>query len=139
MSYKHIVVAVDLKDASETVTKKAVALAKSLGAEISLIHVDITHPDGDVREYDKAETQLLESEHKMLNDALTTMAGSLGVPIAHSMVVDGDVEKKLMETVSDLGADLLVSGHHHGFWKRWWSSARKLVDVATVDLLLVRL
>lgn len=139
MTYKHVLVAVDLKNSSDKVTEKAVSLAKSLGAELSVIHVDITHPDGDVREYDAAETKLLESEHKMLKDALTGLAGSVDHPINNTILVDGDVEKKLMEAVRKTGADLLVSGHHHGFWKRWWSSARKLVDIATVDLLLVNL
>lgn len=139
MTYKHIVVAVDLKSSSEKVTAKAEALAKSLGAELSVIHVDITHPDGDVREYDAAESRLLDSEHKALMGKLSLMTGSIDHPITNTMILDGDVEKKLMSTVHEIGADLLVAGHHHGFWKRWWSSARKLVDIATVDLLLINL
>jgi universal stress protein A len=54
-------------------------------------------------------------------------------------VVGGDVEKTLMWEITKINADLFVCGHHHGFWNSWWSSARKLVNITIVDLLLIDL
>ncbi|MEZ9706553.1 universal stress protein, partial [Vibrio breoganii] len=41
MSYKHILVAVDLSEDSKLIVDKAVALAKPLEAKVSFIHIDI--------------------------------------------------------------------------------------------------
>ncbi len=43
MSYKHILVAVDLSEDSKLIVDKAVALAKPLEAKVSFIHIDINY------------------------------------------------------------------------------------------------
>ena len=45
MSYKHILVAVDLSDDSERLLKKADALATALGAQLSLVHIDVNYAE----------------------------------------------------------------------------------------------
>ena len=137
MSYKHVLVAIDLSKPSDKVVSRAVSLAKNLDAKLSFINVDITHPDGDIRDYDQNETQLLNREHDELLKQLQELTELISYPVSNTLVVDGDVEEKLLETVDKIGADVLIAGHHHGFWNQWWSSARKLVNMATVDLLLI--
>jgi universal stress protein A len=139
MSYKHILVAVDLTEPSDVIIARAVSMAKNLDAKLSFINVDISHPDGEVRDYDREESKILNREHVDLMAQLQQITELVDYPVANTLIVDGEVEEKLLDTVNELNADLLVSGHHHGFWNRWWSSAHKLVNIATVDLLLISL
>ena len=138
MSYKHVLVAIDLNEGSDIVISRAVSLAKNLDAKLSFICVDISHPDKG-RKYDGVEVKLKEEKHAELVARLEELAEVTDYPIKNTIVVGGDVEETLMETISKMDVDLLVCGHHHGFWNRWWSSARKLVNISIVDLLFIHL
>lgn len=142
MKYKNILVAVDLAEENaptDLVVSKAVSLAKNLDAKLSFIHVDTSHLDNDVLSYDKREIKLIEEKYKELESKLEILCDPVEYPIANKLVIGGEVEVKLIEAVKDMGIDLLICGHHHGFWSRWWSSAHKLLDLTVVDLLLVRI
>ncbi len=142
MKYKHILVAIDLAEDSaptDLVISKAVSLAKNLDAKISFIHVDTSHLDNDILSYDKREIKLIEEKYEELRTQLDTLCEPIAYPIANKIVIGGEVEVKLIEEVKKMDIDLLISGHHHGFWNRWWSSAHKLLDLTVVDLLLIRL
>jgi universal stress protein A len=138
MSYKHVLVAIDLTESSEIVISKAVSLAKNLDAKLSFISVDISPPDTD-RIYDPLEVKLIEQNREELTAKLKELAALTDYPITATKVVGGNVEEKLMQEMTNIKADLLVCGHHHGFWNRWWSSARKLLNITVVDLLLIHL
>jgi universal stress protein A len=138
MSYKHVLVAIDLTESSDIVISKAVSLAKNLEAKLSFISIDISHPDTD-RIYDPIEVKLIEQNREELTAKLKELAERTDYPITTTKVVGGDVEETLMREIAKIKADLLVCGHHHGFWNRWWSSARKLVNITIVDLLLIHL
>ena len=138
MSYKHVLVAIDLNEGSDIVISRAVSLAKNLDAKLSFICVDISHPDKG-RKYDGVEVKLMEERHVQLVAELEELAEVTDYPIKNTIVVGGDVEETLMETIAKMDVDLLVCGHHHGFWNRWWSSARKLVNISIVDLLFIHL
>ncbi|HEY7866706.1 MAG TPA: universal stress protein [Psychromonas sp.] len=138
MSYKHVLVAIDLAETSDIVISKAVSLAKNLDAKLSFISIDISHPDTD-RVYDPVEVKLIEEKHQELTAKLKELAELTDYPITTTKVVGGDVEETLMREITKIKADLLVCGHHHGFWNRWWSSARKLINITVVDLLLIHL
>ena len=138
MSYKHVLVAIDLNEGSDIVISKAVSLAKNLDATLSFISVDISHPDKD-RKYDPVEVKIIEETHAQLVAKLQEQAEITDYPIKNTIVGGGDVEESLMETISKMDVDLLVCGHHHGFWNRWWSSARKLVNISVVDLLFIHI
>ncbi|GAL25049.1 universal stress protein A [Vibrio variabilis] len=45
MSYKHIMVALDLSEESKMLIDKAVSLAKPLDAEVSFIHIDVNYAE----------------------------------------------------------------------------------------------
>ena len=142
MKYKHILVAIDLAEEgapSDLVISKAVSLAKNLDAELSFVHVDTSHLDNDVLAYDKREVRLIEEKYQELQTQLDALCEPVEYPIANKLVIGGEVEVKLIEEVKEMGIDLLISGHHHGFWNRWWSSAHKLLDITVVDLLLIRI
>jgi len=142
MKYKHILVALDLAEESapsDLVISKAVSLAKNLDAKLSFIHVDTSHLDNDLLDYDNAETRLVNEKYQDLLTKLETLCKPVQYPISNMLVIGGEVEEKLIDEVKKLDVDLLVSGHHHGFWNHWWSSAHKLLDITDVDLLLIRI
>lgn len=136
MSYKHIMVAIDLAEPSDRVISHAVSLAKNLDAKLSFVTVDI-HYDPDHQVYDAYGNKMIRESKEEMAAKLDELLSSVAYPIENKVVVMGDVEEKLVETTNKLHADLLVSGHHHGFWQNWWSSAKKLLNIATVDLLLI--
>ena len=150
MSYKHVLVAIDLNAGSDILISKAVSLAKNLDATLSFISVDVTHPDisfisVDITHPDKGqkyapqEVKIIEEAQEQLALQLQKRAEITDYPIKNTIVVGGGVEETLMETISKMDVDLLVCGHHHGFWNRWWSSARKLANISVVDLLFIHL
>lgn len=146
MSYKHILVAVDLSKSSEQVIQKAVSLAKGAGAKLSLIYVDgnyvsdianISSSGLTKLTFDKAA--ILEKEKKLLQEELQKLVEDIDYPIAKSLVVMGDFKDQLTTTINEIDVDLLICGHHHDFWSRLLSSVRKLVNSVTVDFLIVYL
>jgi universal stress protein A len=142
MKYKHILVALDLAEdsaPSDFIVSKAVSLAKNLDAKLSFIHVDTSHLDIDLLDYDNAETRILNEKYETLMAKLDVICDPIEYPVSNKIVIGGEVEVKLIDEVKKLNVDLLVAGHHYGFWNHWWSSAHKLVDLSVADLLLVRI
>ena len=136
MSYKHILVAVDLTKSSEIVISKAVSLAKEANAKLSFIHVDPNH----LSTSGARSTSLLampEVDNRKEKQELRALAARLDYPVENTLVVIGDLEVKLTTAVNQLDADLLVCGHHHDFWSRLLSSVRKIANTVNTDLLIV--
>ena len=141
MSYKHILVAVDLSSTSEFIAAKAVSLAKDSNAALSLIYVDVDYADNftglSYSEFSKLEP--VSGRSVSLGKELQALAEQIDYPITHTLFVSGDLNKNLQVTVKEIGADLLVCGHHHDFWSRLLSSVRKLVNSSLIDMLIVQL
>lgn len=146
MSYKHILVAVDLSKSSTRVINKAVALARSSNAKLSFIYVDASYisnigytttmglvkPVTDQVIADEKEVEELQKE-------LQALAEQADYPVANTLVVMGKLTDKLKTTVQQLDIDLLVCGHHHDFWSRLLSSIPKIVNSTVTDILIVYL
>jgi universal stress protein A len=141
MSYKHILVAVDLSSTSEFIIAKAVSLAKDSNAALSLIYVDVDYADNftglSYSEFSKLEP--VSGRSVSLEKELQALAEQIDYPITHTLFVTGDLNKKLQVTVKEIGADLLICGHHHDFWSRLLSSVRQLVNSSLIDLLIIQL
>lgn len=151
MSYKHILVAVDLSKSSEQLIDKAVSLAKDANAKLSFVFVDVDNvyedvykvgdenlevsplPSGEERE------KAIEERENTLQEELQKLADQADYPIENVIVVMGDLNNKLLETVQKMDIDLLICGHHHDFWSRLLSSVRQLVNSVGEDLLIVHL
>lgn len=141
MSYKHLLVAVDLSPSSEFIIAKAVALAKDGNVKISLIYVDVDYADNytglSYSQYSKLEP--VSQRTSSLEKELQALAEKTDYPIANRVFLTGDLNKNLQLTVEKLGADLLVCGHHHDFWSRLLSSVRKMINTSLIDLLIIQL
>ncbi len=127
MSYKHILVAVDLSESSQAVIDKAVSLAKSTNCKLSFVFVEV----------DKVAP--VPKEEQALEKELQTLAEQSGYPVTETLVVIGDLHIKLSAIVKERNIDLVVCGHHHKFLSRLFSSVPKLVNAVNTDLLIVYL
>lgn len=140
MSYKHILVAVDLSESSEKVINKGISLAKDANADLSLIFVDVDNISNiGIATLEVASLPSVEEREKQLKEELQALADKADYQFENVMVVTGDLKIKLTETVKKMNIDLLVCGHHRDFWSRLLSSVRKLVNAVTADLLIVNL
>ncbi|MGB5446515.1 MAG: universal stress protein [Psychromonas sp.] len=141
MGYKHLLVAVDLSPSSELIIAKAVALAKDSNAKISLIYVDVDYADNytglSYSEYSQLEPA--SQRANSLEKELQTLAEKTCYPVTKQVFLTGDLSKNLQLTIEEIGADLLVCGHHHDFWSRLLSSVRKLINTSLIDLLIIQL
>ena len=146
MSYNHILVAVDLTNPSDVVMSKAVTLAKEANAKLSLIYVSAHHlkvsGPGDLpwlASPELEDTDTDEKEREQLQVELSALAEQLHYPVENTLVLVGDLDVELTTAIHQLGADLLVCGHHHDFWSRLLSSIRKIANAVDTDLLIVYL
>ena len=136
-TYQHILVAIDLRADNHPVLDKAIALAKTHSAKLSVIHVDV-----DLREIytemidiDIGELQdhALTETRKKMEQVLT----GLGFPLEKKLVISGDLGEQVNEAIARYGIDLLVCGHHQNFWSLLISSARQLMNQVECDMLVV--
>lgn len=127
MAYKHILVAVDLSSSSQAVIDKATALAEDANAILSFAYIDV----------DRVVLELVDVQE--LHDQLNTLADASEYPVTHRVVERGDLHIKLESIVSELAADLVVCGHHHGLLSRLFSPVPKLANSIEADLLVVYL
>ncbi|PMG23591.1 universal stress global response regulator UspA [Vibrio splendidus] len=139
MSYKHILVAVDLSDDSKLLVDKAVALAKPLEAKVSFIHIDINYAElyTGLIDINMAETQHNAMEASRIQ--LQKFADYAQYPITHTLVGSGDLSHELCDTINEFNVDLVVCGHHQDFWSKLLSSTRQLINASPVDMLVVPL
>ena len=139
MSYKHILVAVDLSDDSKLIVDKAVALAKPLDAKVSFIHIDINYAElyTGLIDINMAETQHNAMEASRIQ--LSNFAEHAQYLITHTLVGSGDLSHELCDTIKEYNVDLVVCGHHQDFWSKLLSSTRQLINATPVDMLVIPL
>ncbi|ARU95701.1 MULTISPECIES: universal stress protein UspA [Tatumella] len=137
MSYKHILVAVDLSPESQLLVEKAVSLARPYNAKVSLIHVDVNYSDlytglidvnlGDMQKRISEETQT----------ALSELSTNAGYPMSQTLSGSGDLAQVLIDAINKYHVDLVICGHHQDFWSKLMSSARQLINTVHIDMLIV--
>ncbi|MCG9737336.1 universal stress protein [Shewanella insulae] len=127
MSYKHILVAVDLSESSRVVIDKAVTLARVGNSKVSFVYVDVD------------SVAITPQEESEMQQELQAMATLSDYPIAETLVVIGDLHMKLAGIAKERNVDLLVCGHHHKFLSSLFSSVPKVANAVEADLLVVYL
>ena len=125
-SYQHILAAIDLGNSNDVVLQKAIALARTHAAKLSVIHVDM-----DVQNLytDMIDIELEQVQDSMLQETRTKLEQALSgldFPIDKKLILCGDLGEKVNEAIELYGIDLLVCGHHQSFWSLLVSSARQL-------------
>ncbi len=141
--YRHILAAVDFGSGGEQVVARAAALARALGARLSLVHVV------EFLQFDLASELVLpqdvQLEAQMVEAAkrrLATMAADtdVGAPVSQWVEL-GATKQEIMRIAETLGADLIVIGSHgrHGISRLLGSTANAVLHGADRDVLAVRI
>ncbi|WP_028865401.1 universal stress protein [Psychromonas aquimarina] len=143
MSYKHILVAVDLSKSSKVVIDKAVSLAKDANCTLSFIFVDVKYASNIALRQPKTGKVIVHDDNVQekdeLRQQLQELAEPLDYPVTNTWVLMGDLNDKLHRTIIEKDVDLLVCGHHHDLWSNFTTSVSKFVKTAVSDLLIVYL
>ena len=141
MSYKHILVTVDLSVESRLLLEKAVNLARNLDAKLSLFY------DGELYHEEYSFT-VFDPRYAMANkvceddtsqEHLKELLENAGYPIQGAFVGSGNIIEEIERAIKELNVDLVVCGHHHNFWHQFTSSAKHLLKSTSIDLLIVPL
>jgi len=141
--YRHILLAADFSEASETVAMKAKGLAKKYGAELSIVHVldNIPMPDTQYGTVIALETDsgydLLEAEKNQLKQ----LGKALGVETAKQWLIWGVPTQEIYRLARQEAVDLIVVGSHgrHGLALLMGSTADGILHHAHCDVLAVRI
>lgn len=140
--YRHVLIAVDLAEDSETVVRRGCDLATHCNAQVSVLHVVEFIP------VDPAGEALLpppmDLEGELVRSArlrLDTLCDALGLQRAPRRVEMGNTKVEILRVAAEEQADLLVLGSHgrHGLAVFLGSTEKSLLHKAPCDLLAVRL
>ncbi|GMG88159.1 universal stress protein [Biformimicrobium ophioploci] len=138
--YKHLLVALDLSEDSNTVVERAKALAGATGAELSLAHViePLTFAYGGDIPMDLTEVQ--EQLQQQATDQLAKIGSGLGLAEEQNHVIIGQPSAEIHRLAGEVDADLIVVGSHgrHGIALLLGSTANGVLHGANCDVLAVR-
>ncbi|KDM92390.1 universal stress protein [Photobacterium galatheae] len=139
MTYQHILVAVDLSEDSQVLVSKGAALARTLNAKLSLIHIDTNYAELYTGLID---INMAEAQFRMADNAkeqLQELAKQAEYPVTHTYVGSGDLSDEICNIIKESDVDLMICGHHQDFWSKILSSTKQLINHTPVDLLMVPL
>ncbi|HET8552816.1 MAG TPA: universal stress protein [Gammaproteobacteria bacterium] len=141
MTYRRILLAVDVAAGADAVGRRATALATALGATVKLLHVVEYVPmdpggEGLMPPPVDLEDELLAGGR----DRLVELANRIGLPDAEREVCVGNIKSEIVRAATEMAADLIVIGRHqhHGLALLFGSTERSLVNAAPCDVLAVR-
>ncbi|MBS0287343.1 MAG: universal stress protein [Proteobacteria bacterium] len=137
--YDNILLTVDLHlNHDEYTTERAVALAKAMNANLTVLHVyEEIHTYGTVKpeKVMQVEKELTQQARVALSDLLS------GYNIDENQVIlaMGNPKEVIIEQAQKIGADLIiVGGHtHHGLTGMLGRTASAVIERATCDVLAI--
>jgi universal stress protein A len=112
MSYQHILAAVALDGHGETVLRRAQAFAQQSGARLSVLHVLEYLPLETGEALMSAPVDLSLQLVQQAEQQLQQLCERCDLPATAGKVVSGNIPREVANAVKELGADLIVIGHH---------------------------
>jgi len=137
--YRHILVGLDLTDETPQVLAKAIHIARSCNAQLSVAHVlePIAFAYGGEMPLDISEmqTQQVQRAEQELQDLLK----SVDFPIAQEHILVGQPASELHYLAEQQNVDLIIVGSHgrKGFALLLGSTPNSVLHGATCDVLAV--
>jgi len=145
--YQHIIAAIDDSDTSKRAILEAVALAKSSGAELTLVHaVDealFAHFAHTTLANREAVESALINEGQAIVDMAAQVAAEAGMQAKTRLLTSRhqSTSDQVNQAVQELGADLLIVGSHGRRGVRrliLGSVAERLLKKVNISVLIVR-
>ncbi len=140
--FKHILVAFDGSAFSHKALEVATGLAKTLGADLSLVSVEEHLPSypGDVGEVKEEKERQNELFQKMQQEAREKVR-SAGLDLRRADILAGHVAKSIISHAKAIQCDLIVVGHsgRSGVWgSLLGTTAEKVSSNAHCTVMIVR-
>jgi universal stress protein A len=139
--YKHIIVALDLTEESNSILEKALSIAGAFGAEVSLVHVlePLGYAYGGDIPMDLTEVQ--QQLDQRARNRLAELGAKSGISEKQQHIAIGRPESEIHRIAEELKADLVVTGSHgrHGLQLLLGSTANGILHGAKCDVLAVRI
>lgn len=141
MSYKNLLVAVDLSNESDRIIERAIELAGNQTDRITLVHVvepvAAAYP---IDAYAINLTKLQEEAMAIAAQRLASMAAKHGLQCDRQVVLAGAAATEVRSKAEDIHADLIVIGSHGttGWKLLLGSTANKVLHGASCDIMTVR-
>ncbi|MGL4756022.1 MAG: universal stress protein [Aeromonadaceae bacterium] len=137
--YQHLLVALDLDGDNTPLLRRAVALAHSQQAKLSVIHVDVDMAEV-YSELVDIDLQTVQDHHlDETRGRLDAILANYDYPLERRLLVNGDLGERVQDAVNQYGVDLLICGHHQSFWSLLVSSARQLMNQVPCEMLVIPL
>jgi len=137
--YRHILVGLDLTDEASQVLAKAVHIARSCEAQLSIAHVlePITFAYGGDMPLDVSEVQ--NQQLQRAEQEMQEVLKNVDYPIAQTHVLVGQPASELHYLAEQQDADLIIVGSHgrKGFALLLGSTPNSVLHGATCDVLAV--
>jgi len=149
---KKVLIAVDYDPTAQKVAEQGFSLAKSMGAEVILLHVisDVLYyasteysPTMGFDGFMNSGPLELDNE-EMLKQAsqvfLDKSKQHLGDDTIQTMVKEGDLAESILKTAKDIHADIIVMGSHSRKWLEnilLGSATEKVLNHTSIPLFIV--
>ena len=136
MTYKHILVVIDLSVNPMNIMKISSNLANDLNAKLSLITVY----------FNEINTGLIQLHHdffqekkvNQIQDRMEELKSISSCSIANTLILSGDKSDEICNAIKELEVDLVISNHHEGIWGNLFSDDWRLIQHINVDLLMIQ-
>jgi universal stress protein A len=139
--YTHVLFATDFSPDSDRAGTRAVAVAQTAGARLSLVHVVEYSAMEYAGEIPIPENIDLDQRRiAAAREHIAALAGRLGMPQAATFVELGSPKHEVVRVAKEQGVDLIVVGSHgkHGLQLLLGSTANGILHLAPCDVLAVR-
>ena len=141
--YRHIMIASDFSEHSETIIAKAQALAELHHAKLSICHIVEDFPVTDFA-YEPMVSVDINMRDAMLEsgkEQLAKQATKLGIPAEQQWIECGTPNHDIVRFAQEHDVDLIVVGSHgrQGLKALLGSSAKAILNHAQCDVLAVKL
>lgn len=139
MTYQHLLAAIAIDEHGEGVAQRAKALAAQFGARLSIVHVVEYIPLETGEALMAAPPDLAAQLQEQARTRLHELSVRLGLDDAQLRVASGGVAAEIHRAAKELGADLIVVGHHprHGLSALFSHTEEDVLQRARCDVLAV--
>jgi universal stress protein A len=142
-NYKKILLATDLSEFSGLVGGKALAIATTFNAELSLLHVMEFLPmlDSSYSEILPMEIDINEQMLEIAKGKLEELAKDLSIPKERQLLELGSPKSEIVRVAKENGFEMIIVGTHgrRGLGILLGSTAASVIHHASCDVLTIRL
>lgn len=141
MSYRNLIVAIDLSNESDKIIERALQLSGNNSAALTLVHVvepvAAAYP---IDAYAINMTKLQEEAMAIAAQRLASFGSRYGIPEQRQLVLAGAAATEVRSKADEINADLIVIGSHgtSGWKLLLGSTANKVLHAAPCDIMTVR-